>query len=86
MDFFFFWEIFEMEAGSLPIQGKRPLSSQRNPAEHDQRNGKSAQEDWLKLMHVFYILFSEASTKQPLGESTQNDGPFQHHKPESMVR
>lgn len=34
-----------MEAGSLPIEGKGPLSSQRTPAEHDQRNGKSAQED-----------------------------------------
>lgn len=34
-----------MEAGSLPTEGKGLLSSQRTPAEHDQRNGKCAQED-----------------------------------------
>ena len=34
-----------MEAGSLPTEGKGPLSSQRTPAEHDQKIGKSAQED-----------------------------------------
>lgn len=74
-----------MEAGSLPIEGKGPLSSQRTPAEHDQRNGKSAQEDWLEPMRVF-TLFSEASTQQPLGESIQNDSASQHHNPESIVR
>ena len=34
-----------MEAGSLPTEGKGPLSSQRTPAEHDQKIAKSAQED-----------------------------------------
>lgn len=34
-----------MEAGSLPIEGKGPLSSWRTPAEHGRRNGNSAQED-----------------------------------------
>jgi len=36
---------FEMEAGSLPIKGKGPLSSQKTLAEHGQKNGKSARED-----------------------------------------
>lgn len=34
-----------MEVGSLPIEGKGPLSSQRTPAECGQKNGKSARED-----------------------------------------
>lgn len=43
--FFFFLRDFEMEAGSLPIKGKGPLSSQKTLAEHGQKNGKSARED-----------------------------------------
>lgn len=66
-----------MEAGSLPTEGKGLLSTQRTPAEHDQKIGKSAQEDRLEPRHSYCTLFSEASMQQPLGESTQNNGTFQ---------
>ena len=47
-----------MEAGSLPTEGKDPLSSKRTPAEHDQKIGKSAQEDRLEPRHSYCTLFS----------------------------
>lgn len=84
LDFFFLRDL-EMEAGSLPAEGKGPLSSPRTLAEHDQRNGKSAQEDWLELVCLLYAVLRSKYT-QPLGESTQNNGTFRHHSPESLAK
>lgn len=48
-----------MEAGSCPLRGKA-YSTQRTPAEHDQKIGKSAQENRLEPRHSYCTLFSEA--------------------------
>lgn len=84
--FFFFSERLWNGSWLLAHWGKRPTLFSEDPSWTWSEKWQVCSERLIRANACLLYTVLRSKYKQLLGESTENDSPFQHHNPGSMVR